>query len=265
MYKLQRRKQMKDTIVFCLKADDEVSYGKIATFIYKRENKLTISGAEIERILYKYYLKNNYKRVKDWAQIIKDDIKNFSKISQPQDIKNITSHYEIIYCIYVSEKSDILDLSNLYLIKQHYSDLKMLTLIPCDRARYHTVSQFLYSIGENDRKFYDECYYYDYERDNTVKKGQINEIKFSRQFTPLQIINKNNINRLFQGCRSLITTDRVNSVFVKETKTGEYNDLLEGSVKILNEAKKKVLNYLINNIYQYIKIWMFYHLFYYVM
>lgn len=230
---------MKDTIVFCLKVDNEESYAEIAKFIYKCENKLIISDTEVERVTYKYYLKNNNNKIKDWAQILKDDIKFFSKINEPQSIKNITSHYEILYCIYVSEKSDILDLSNLYLIKQHYSDLNMLTLIPCNTNRYHTVSQFLYGIGENDQKFYNECFYDDYERDNNVKKGQINRIEFSRKFTPLQIINKSNINRLFQGCKSLITAKTLDSMFTKETETGEYDDLLEGSVKILKETKKK--------------------------
>lgn len=230
---------MKDTIVFCLKVDNEESYAEIAKFIYKCENKLVISDTEVERVTYKYYFKNNNNEMKVWAQILKKDIKTFFKINEPQSIKNITSHYEILYCIYVDEKSDILDLSNLYLIKQHYSDLNMLTLIPCNRGRYHTVSQFLYGIGENDQKFYNECFYDDYERDNNVKKGQINRIEFSRKFTPLQIINKSNINRLFQGCKSLITAKTLDSMFTKETETGEYNDLLEGSVKILKETKKK--------------------------
>lgn len=207
---------MKDTIVFCLEVDDEESYAEIAKFIYKRENKLVISNAEVKRVTYKYYFKNNNNEMRVWAQILKKDIKTFSKINEPQGIKNITEHYEILYCIYVREESDILDLSYLYLIKQHYSDLNMLTLIPCNRGRYHTVSQFLYGIGENDQKFYNECFYDDYERDNNVKKGQINRIEFSRKFTPLQVINKNNIKRLFQGCKSLITAETLDSICLQE-------------------------------------------------
>ena len=49
---------MKDTIVFCLKVDNEESYGEIANFIYKCENHYELKKDETKRVFYKYYLRN---------------------------------------------------------------------------------------------------------------------------------------------------------------------------------------------------------------
>lgn len=228
---------MKDTIVFCLVADNEESYGEIANFIYKREKKESIIEKETQRVSYKYYLKNENYLPKDWVQSIVRDMDTFAKVNEPDKIKNITDKYEIVYCIYVDETTDIIDLSNLYLIKQHYTNLNIIILFPkCDDSRYFTISQFLYSINTKDTKFYNECYFV-YK--GNLQRAQINNIFFSREFTPLQIIDKDNIIRLFQKCKGLITVDYLHSVSSKSKKnTEKYDDLLEGSIKILCDIKK---------------------------
>ncbi|MCM1162533.1 MAG: hypothetical protein NC412_15115, partial [Roseburia sp.] len=229
---------MKDTIVFCLKADNEESYGKIANFIYKRENRIVMSADEVENISYKYYLKNTYSDSKDWIRNIAKDISIFSQIKEPHKIVNITSRYEVVYCICVDEKSDIINLGYLYLIKQHYTDLKIMTLFPkCDDERYFTVSQFLYSVGIKDSEFYNSCYF---EYRNNLQRAQINNISFSRTFTPVQIIDENSIKRLFRKCRDLVTEEYLQEVVTKDSgEHKEYNALLDGAVKILYNVKKQ--------------------------
>lgn len=237
---MQRRREMKDTIVFCLETDTEESYAEIAKFIYKRERKESFLDAETSRVTFKYYLNNKNTTSRDWAQSILNDKGTFFKITEPQNIKKITQRFEIIYCICVNEKTDIIDISNLYLIKQHYSDLNIIVLFPqCDDSTYHTVSQFLYSVAVYDNKFYNDCYY---QYNGTIQRGQIKNISFSRAFTPLQIIDKNNIERLFQSCEQLITEDYFASVFFNNRDEGGYDDLLCGAIKLLNKNNRKAFD-----------------------
>ncbi len=229
---------MKDTIVFCLNVNNEESYAEIANFIYKRETQIRMTEKDVDRVSYKYYLKNRNRVLAEWAQYIIRDTDTFLKINEPHKIKNITERYEVIYCICVDKTADVIDLYNLYLIKQHYSELKILALFPeCDDSEYFSVSQFLYSVGIKNKKFYNECYFVN---KGQLKRAQINSISFSRFFTPLQIVDKDNIERLFKKCKGLVTSDYLRSLtFTTELDSVKYDDLLEGAFKILLDARKK--------------------------
>ncbi len=228
---------MKNTIVFCLKADNEESYSKIADFIYRRENQIIMTADEVQNVSYRYYLKNTIGDSREWARSIARDISMFSQIQEPHKIVNITNQYEIIYCICVDDKSDIINLGYLYLIKQHYTDLNIIVVFSeCSESRYFTVSQFLYSVGIKNTKFYDDCYFM--YRGN-AQRAQINNISFSRTFTPLQIIDENSVKKLFRKCRGLVTVEYLQQVISKDlTDYEEYNDLLDGAFKILYDVKK---------------------------
>lgn len=228
---------MKDTIVFCLEAGNEESYGEIANFIYKREKQIIITKREVQRVSYKYYLKNINDTNKVWAQTILSDIRNYKRIHEPNKIKNITNKYEIIYCIYVDENTDIIDLYNLFLIKQHYTDLNIIVLFPnCNDNQYFIISQFLYSVNLEDDKFYNECYFL---FKGNLQRLQRNNISFSRFFTPLQIVNKENLKRLFRECKEIITTDYLQAIPLRmKTENEGYNDLIDGAIKILCDVKK---------------------------
>lgn len=225
---------MKDTIVFCLKVDDEESYGEIANFIYKSEKKQVILNEEVKRISYKYYLQSDEKSYRDWAERIIRDRNEFLNINEPQNIRMITKRFEIIYNIYVSEKADIIDLCNLYLLKQHYEDLNLIILFPTfNDSKYYTISQFLYSVGRKNKKFYNECFF---EYRGKIQRAQVNNIYFSRFFTPLQIVDAESLKELFGKCR----------IDVLET-----DELLSGAGKILCDVKKQPLT-LIKEKYGYI-------------
>lgn len=229
---------MKDTIVFCLNADNEESYSEIANFIYKRERREIITDKEVQRVSYKYYFENRNNNAKEWVHTILKDHATYQNISEPHKIKNITEHYEIIYCFWIAEGADIIDLNNLYLIKQHYVDLNIVILFSqCNDSQYFSVSQFLYSVGIKDHKFYNECYF---DNKGDLKRAQIKNISFSRAFTPLQLIDKDNIKRLFRKCSEIVTIDYIKAVSSGQiADSAEYDDLLAGAIKILKDTKKK--------------------------
>lgn len=227
----------KNTIVFALKVDNEESYGEIANFIYKCEHHLDLTEKETRRVFYKYYLRNTINEPKEWANKIKSDIDGFSEMKQAHKVKNITDSLQIVYCLWVDENSDIIDLCNLYLLKQHYIDLNMIALfLRCEEERYFKVSQFLYTVAINDNKFYNECFF---DCKGDVKRSQKNNIVFSRSFIPLQMVDKNNIHRLFGECKHLINKERLNEAYARKTdENEEYDDLLAGAIKILCDARK---------------------------
>lgn len=228
---------MKNTIVFGLEASNEESYGEIANFIYKRENRLNITQENVKRILYKYYLNNEINNPDDWAKVIAVDIKKYRRVNEPHKIKNVTDRFEILYCIFIDKNADIIDLNNLFLIKRHYSDLNILALFQdCSSNRYFTISQFLYSVGTYDSKFYNECYFL---CEDNVKRAQIKNISFSRYFTPLQIVDKANIKRLFMECKDILSESDLYAVLSGEkNEIGECDDLILGSIKILRDVKR---------------------------
>lgn len=47
----------RNTIVFKISVDTAESCGKLANFIYKRENHLDMDHEEIDIVIYKYYMK----------------------------------------------------------------------------------------------------------------------------------------------------------------------------------------------------------------
>lgn len=230
---------MKNTIVFCMQANNEESYGKIANFICKRESKADMTTSEVHGITYKYYLKNDTNLARDWAKRIISDQKDFETIHEPHNIRNITDQFAVVYCICIDAESDIIDLNNLYLIKQYYTDLDIIILFPqCSDDKYYTVSQFLYSIRVNDNKFYEECYF---DHKKQIKKMQCNDVFFSRNFTPLQVIDEANLKRLFQKCKNFIDIDYIKSVQTPLLDDAKENaDLINGSTKMLCYSAKMV-------------------------
>ena len=228
---------MKDTIIFCLNVDSEESYGEIANFIYKLKYRKEISNEEISRVTYNYYPQNGINFPKDWVKRIMSDMGKFKKAENFNKIRDIISQIEVIYCICIDKESDIINLNNLYLIKQHYSDSAILALfLDCDDSRYFSVSQFLYSIATKDNKFYNECYF---QYKDNIQRSQINNISFSTSFTPLQVIDSENVKRLFQTCKKLVTVDYLNSILSNKAEpVNEYDDLLSGATKILRNKKK---------------------------
>ena len=105
---------MKNSIVFRIDVNREESYGILANFIYKRELHLIFSNEEVLSVTYKYYLNKNVKTLRDWARNISRDGEQFTSVKQPQDIKNITEKYEVLYCLMVDIESDIADLQKFF-------------------------------------------------------------------------------------------------------------------------------------------------------
>lgn len=231
---------MKDTIVFCLKVYNEESYGAVSDFIYKREHQMNITKMEIQGVSYKYYLNNEICTNSKWMDNIEKDKSLFTNIKEPQKVKHITNRFEVLYCISVDRKADIIDLSNLYLLKHHYSDLNMLIWFPeCDSSRYFRISQFLYSISACDQEFYNACYF---SYRGKLQRAQLNNVTFSRNFIPLQIIDGKNVKRLFQKCKGLIKKDSDYLISLENDEESEkYDDLLRGAVKIFRGEEKRFL------------------------
>lgn len=229
--------KMKDTIVFCLNVDNEESYGEVANFIYKRETHADITQQETMRITYKYYLKNNIVDKKEWINCVIRDGREFASIKEANKIKATPNRFEIVYCICVNVKSDIIDLSNLYLLKSEYPESIMPVLFrACGNDDYFTISQFLYSVGTYDTKFYEDCFF---QYGDSVQRAQKKGIYFSRYFTPLQVINDKNVKRIFQKTGDLLTKEYLGTIHSTDVNTAEeITDLVDGSVKILFGVKK---------------------------
>lgn len=97
---------MKSTIVFWANVDNEESYNALANFIYKRETHKNLTQKELYNITYKYYLRNMIQTEREWARAIMIDRESFGKVQNPEDIKNITEQYEVVYCLNVPVEAD---------------------------------------------------------------------------------------------------------------------------------------------------------------
>ena len=95
---------MKATIVFKINVNTEESCGKLANFIYKRENHLNMESEETDSVRYKYYMNEAYNDgiSNEWMKKIYQDDAVFGCVNEPGKIKNITSEYEVVYCIVIS-------------------------------------------------------------------------------------------------------------------------------------------------------------------
>ncbi|MXP75101.1 hypothetical protein GN277_06820 [Lachnospiraceae bacterium WCA-9-b2] len=232
---------MKDTIVFRIDVDDEKSYALLANFIYKREHHMGLSQEEMGHVTYKYYIGNSYRKIKRWARRISLDKATYQSVNQPVNIKNITDKYEIIYCVRVNKDSDIVELYNLFLIKHYYAELKILILFEeCDRANYHKISQFLYRITSHDKDFYDSCFFVSCGEE---QRAQINNIKLSRSFIPLQVVDQDNLVRLFGNSTEVLSEKYLHRILnnrEKKEDLGEKGDLVEGGIKLLKDIRKQL-------------------------
>lgn len=232
---------MKDTIVFHIDVDDEESYALLANFIYKREHHMNLSQDEMRHVTYKYYFNNSYKEFKHWICRISLDKTTYQSVNQPKKIKNITDKYEIIYCVKVNESSDIVELHNLFLIKHYYAELKILILFEdYSMANYHKISQFLYQITSHDANFYASCFFVNQGKEMRM---QLNNIQQSRSFIPLQIVDQENLMRLFGNCKDVLSEKYLRKVLnnreIKED-LGEKGELVEGGIKVLRDIQKQL-------------------------
>lgn len=231
---------MKDTIVFRIEVVDEESYALLANFIFKREQHMELSQEEMRRVTYRYYLDNSYREFKRWAHRISLDRTSYHSAKQPEKIKNITDKYEIIYCVCVSENSDIVEFYNLFLIKHYYAELKILVLFEdYSSANYYKISQFLYRITSHDIDFYNSCYFVSQGKE---KRAQLNEIEHSRGFISLQIVDKDNLARLFGNSKEVLSEKYLRKVLNNRGKEelGEKGDLVEGGIKLLRDGRKRL-------------------------
>ena len=231
---------MKNTIIFFVEVDNECSYNALANFIYKRESHMDLTREEIYNVTYKYYLNNKIQTEREWVKAFTKDKNSFKHVQRPGDIKNITEQFEVIYCLNISVEADIVNLCNLYLIRHYYEKLKMIALFNnYSDAKYYEVSQFLYHVNYIDQGFYKSCYF----TGKNVKQAQLQNIQFSRRFIPLQIVNQDNINRLFQKSDDFLDESYIQEILTREN-VGELNkignDLLEGAVKLLHDVRKKL-------------------------
>lgn len=232
---------MKNTIVFLINIDNQEGYSALANFINKRENHRNLTNSELKNVTYKYYLNNEIETKREWAKVLAKAGNSFLRVQYPERIKNITDQYEVIYCINIAEGEDIASLYNLYLISHYYKKLQIIVLFNEHSDKYYfEVSQFLYHVNRADPKFLDSCYFV--KKD--VRKPQMENVKFSRDFIPLQIVDRDHINGLFQSSgefldeayvREILTQKKAGSL--KRTK----NELLEGAVKLLHDVQGELV------------------------
>lgn len=227
----------KRTLVFKINVDTEEVCGKLANFIYKRENHLNMDHEETDIVKYKYYATEMYhnRTLNKWAKKIYQDLE-FTTVKEPDKIKNVTSDYKVFYCIVISPEMDIVDVSNIFLIKHFYSELNIMLLFKdCDESNYFKLSQFLYLVNEKYPSFYTSCFC-DYN--GQIKKMQRKNMQFSRRFLPLQIIDSENLERLFRRINSILSHDRIADIISGDKKTNDdiHEELIIGSVKVLWES-----------------------------
>ena len=198
----------KNTIVFKISVDTAESCGKLANFIYKRENHLDMDYEEIDIVRYKYYMKETYSNgISDkWIRKIHNDAE-FTSIREPENIKKITSVFDVVYCVVIGQTMDIVDISNIFLIKYFYSKLNILLLFEkCNDDSYFRTSQFLSSVNEKYPCFYNNCFF---DCNGHIQRAQKNNVQFSKKFVPLQIIDKENLERLSQKVNDILEHDEI--------------------------------------------------------
>lgn len=228
---------MKDTIVFKLKANDRKDYSRIGNFILKREKHEVFINRELDGIVYKYYTKNNIQTNKKWIEVIERDKDTFLAVNQPEKIRNITEKYEIIYCIFITEKCDIVELQYIFELKQFYNEKKILILCnDYDNSFYHKVSQYFFTVSPINKDFYNMFYFVE---NGVGKRMQLNNMAFSRKFVPLQIIDESNIKRLFVKVSNIIKDEDLRKILEddKKDELKQDSDILSGAVKLLHESK----------------------------
>lgn len=225
-------------IVFKMNINGVEDYAKISNFIEKREEHCEFRDSELTNITYKYYLNATEMDNRKWVDCICQDSAQFQRIKEPAKVKNINENFKVIYCIVLKNEGDIVELQNLYLLFKYFCKSRILILCEQRDDFYFKVSQYLCTINEKDTNFYNAFFFV---QDGKRKRLQLKGLEFSRKFIPLQIIDADNVQRLFEKCERVLGSKAISNLFVshKKEKLEQNSDILEGALKLFFEMTRK--------------------------
>lgn len=228
---------MRDLLIFKIRVSNEKGgIVQASNFIAKMNNHEAISMTEVEgitSIVYKNY--NGIQR--EIGEYVINRGKDFKKIGKPEKLDEHLE-YDICYCIWIDEQglNDIVDLQYDYLIKKFFDKDNIITILTGDTEIYFKASHFLYSLTEQDEKWYDSFYYFD-SQEGKLRRLQKENVYSMSHFMPFQYFSTGNRTITFR------LTDCVSRQSILEAllgKKAEHNIpvILRTGFKMLNSAHK---------------------------
>lgn len=126
----------------------DMDFSQISNFIYKVLGRISLNAEEAGRITYKYYyLYEDWQDLR-WVKQILSDRKGYSRIKEPEKIKNIGDDYKINFLIIFREETikDIVELQSFYLLKKYFENESIWGVFYGDTNFYFKTSQYLSGI-----------------------------------------------------------------------------------------------------------------------
>lgn len=216
----------------------DMDFSQISNFIYKVLGRISLNAEEAGRITYKYYyLYEDWQDLR-WVKQILSDRKGYSRIKEPEKIKNIGDDYKINFLIIFREETikDIVELQSFYLLKKYFENESIWGVFYGDTNFYFKTSQYLSGIYDFYPRFYDHLYY----QSDILMRMQKNAITVSRKIMPLQVINRETTRILFGRAGEVLKDNSLEKMIKGEeirSISWKYRNLIGGTAKLLAESR----------------------------
>ena len=235
------RKIMEGTIIFKIDIDKEQGgFEKASNFITQIYQNESLEREQVEGISSILYDGNGM--FKDAAEYVIKHIEGFKRINRPENLKAI-QNYNVYYCFWIAENAlnDVIDLQYEYLIKKFYNELNIFTILCDKKDMYFKASHYLYSMSQQDSKWYDTFFYTEQNsKKEQVKRLQINNVKTFNNFMPFQYFDSKE-NSLFCDLSDSVTKEVIIEAMIGEKiELESIPPILRAGIKIISQAKKEI-------------------------
>lgn len=254
---------MKNDLVFYIRITCKSDFARCSNFISKVLLHQKLDQEETQGIL---YLRGKNEDAgtgergwfdmmyREYVKAEKDEQSRLQTIKSPDGIEKLSDAFRVSYLLYIDETDlkEIVQYKELLLLLGGYKHANIYCLVKGETVFYFKLSQYL-SLALNSLNLYDKVYFIQEAQQGKNVEHKLESQRLqkepsqSREFLPLVVINKKNVERLREKCDSLLSESdwlRILSDQIKEYTQikGEVQYLeLGGIVGIFVENREVLL------------------------
>lgn len=227
-------------IVFKLRFCCTTGWGAISNFITKFSEKIPMESLDVEIassiVLEEKKLDDNFSLIKQ----IDDNWAKFKRIRKPENIYETGSKYEFAFFISIefNQLFDVVDLQNLYLIRDAHRQDRIIALISGEQSEYHKTSHFFALLTENKEDIYNDIFF----KARGIKHLQTAGIGVLSKFLPLVPVDASEDLRMRQRVREFVTVEYVKELLAGMETGDSVPRIIEGACRNLSRYHKYLNN-----------------------
>lgn len=235
---------MKETIIFKIPIKGDLGgFAHASNFISKINSNQNLNLEETQGIT-SFHFHGSY----DYRSIAERTVtfsSKFKSINKPEGLLGIQDKYELTYCLWLTGESvaDVVDLQYDFLIKNFFSQEKIITILTGDKDLYFKASHYLYDVSHLIQNYYDSIYEWDpsSQSGNVLKKLQRKNVGPLKDFMPLQYFSRD---QRVLSCKveDMFTPEEMKKILTGENSLEEYSPAFQGTFQLLREAEHRLKN-----------------------